>query len=311
MSKKSPGFTLVELLVVIAIIGILVALLLPAIQAAREAARRTQCMNHLKQIGVACHNHHDTYRFFPTGGYHWSYAPEFQPVSNTATDPPGQPLIPPKQRAGWAYQILPFLEEEIVYMGNGAATYDEAQIETMTTPISTYFCPSRRPPQVFVGNSWYPTNLAPAGSYGHAMIDYAGSNINNNGVIVQTNSNQTWANGAPISTASILDGTSNTMVVGEKRMNIARLGNFQSDDNEGYSSGWDHDVMRYTDRSPRPDHLDNPVGGDGNQRFGSSHPGGFLAVFADGAVHFISYDVDLTNFHHMGVRNDGEPVNLP
>ena len=226
---RPRAFTLVELLVVIAIIGILVALLLPAIQAARESARRIQCSNHLKQIDLGFQNHHDTYRFFPTAGHHWSYAPEYEGAT---------PLIAPKQRAGWAFQILPFIEQDIVYRGNGGTTLDEMQINAMGAKISTYFCPSRRPPQSVAGNSWY----GPAGSYAHAMIDDAGSNANNNGVVVQTNSNQTWANGAPISTATVTDGTSNTMVVGEKRLNYMAMGTMQSDDNEGYTCGWDHDV---------------------------------------------------------------------
>jgi prepilin-type N-terminal cleavage/methylation domain-containing protein len=312
MSRRNPGFTLVELLVVIAIIGVLVALLLPAVQMAREAARRTQCTNHLKQMGIACQNHHDTYKFFPSAGNYWGYAPEFEPVSNPAADPPGQPLIAPRQRAGWAYQILPFLEQNIVYMGNGASTYEDAQRQIMATPIPTYFCPSRRAPQVLTTNSWYPAGLAPQGTCSYAHMDYAGSNHSNTGVIIQTNANQTWANGGPISTAQVSDGTSNTILIGEKRLNVGRLGSFQSDDNEGYTSGFDHDVMRYTDRSPRLDHTNNdPAGGDGGQRFGSSHPGGFMAVFADASVRVISYDIELTNFNRLGMRNDGEPVTVP
>jgi prepilin-type N-terminal cleavage/methylation domain-containing protein len=128
---RPRAFTLVELLVVIAIIGILVALLLPAIQAARESARRTQCSNHLKQIGLGFQNHHDTYRFFPTAGHHWGYAPEYEGAT---------PLIAPKQRAGWAFQILPFIEQSIVYEGNGGTTLDEMQINAIGAKISTYFC---------------------------------------------------------------------------------------------------------------------------------------------------------------------------
>jgi prepilin-type N-terminal cleavage/methylation domain-containing protein len=288
------AFTLVELLVVIAIIGILVALLLPAIQAAREAARRVECNNHLKQFGIGFQNHHDTYKFFPTAGHHWSNAPDY--------DSNGTPLIAPKQRAGWGFQVLPFIEQEIVWNGNGGATVADQQKEAMGTTIATFFCPSRRSPEAFTGNAWY----GPGGSYAHAQTDYAASNHNNNGVVVRTNSNQTWSSGAPITTASITDGTTNTMVVGEKRLNVLGLGRFQSDDNEGYTSGWDHDVMRYTDRSPRPD----PRSGDGNQRFGSSHPGGFQGVFADGAVRFISFDIQLNVFHRMGQRNDGGVVSF-
>src|ERR1700704_3934696 len=105
--RMRDGFTLVELLVVIAIIGILVALLLPAIQSAREAARRTQCKNHLKQIGLGVLHHVDSFKFFPTGGT--VYSPE---ISDYIVN--GRPLGSDKQGLGWAYQILPYLEESAI-----------------------------------------------------------------------------------------------------------------------------------------------------------------------------------------------------
>jgi prepilin-type N-terminal cleavage/methylation domain-containing protein/prepilin-type processing-associated H-X9-DG protein len=124
------GFTLVELLVVIAIIGILVALLLPAIQAAREAARRTDCKNRLKQIGLAMQNHASTHRVFPTGG-----AVIYPKIEDYVANE--NPLGPEKQGLGWAYQILPYLEEGAI---QGLTTQDELQAST----ISLYVCPSRR-----------------------------------------------------------------------------------------------------------------------------------------------------------------------
>ncbi len=297
MSRLRRGFTLVELLVVIAIIGILVALLLPAIQAAREAARRTQCTNHLKQIGIAFQNHHDTYRYFPHGGNHYSYPPDYGQGLN--------PEVGPTQRAGWGFQILPFIEQELIWRGEGGADAEACQRNAMGAAIGTFFCPSRRPPMAVSGASWY----GPSGTYAHGMTDYAGSNHGNTGLIVQINSNGAWANGGPITTALVVDGTSNTLAVGEKRMNIKALGTLQNDDNEGYTSGFDHDVMRYTDTAhdPRPDVRS----GIGDQRFGSSHPGGFMTVFADGAVHFISYDIDGTNFANMGNRDDGAAIHFP
>src|SRR5216683_6161808 len=101
------GFTLIELLVVIAIIGVLIALLLPAVQKVREAANRTQCANNLKQIGLAVHNFHDTYGGFPNNGNQW-----YTGISFDASLTP-QPLK--YQQAGWGFQILPFLEQDNLY----------------------------------------------------------------------------------------------------------------------------------------------------------------------------------------------------
>jgi len=289
-----PGFTLVELLVVIAIIAVLIGLLLPAVQSAREAARRSQCTNHLKQIGLAALNHHETQRFFPSGGTGWIYPPDF--------DAGGMPLVAPRQRAGWAFQLLPYLEQDQAWSGQGGQTLDEQQINVIGALIPGYFCPSRRAPQRIVLNSWY----GPAGSYAHGMMDYAGSNTTNNGVIVQTANTQVWANGGPITVAAVTDGTSKTLFAAEKRLNRAALGTGQSDDNEGYSCGWDHDVMRATDADPRPD----PTTGIGENRFGSSHPSGFGSVFADGSVRGIGWGIDVTVFHRLGQRADGNAVNL-
>src|SRR5688500_14868950 len=111
--RRRYGFTLVELLVVIAIIGVLVALLLPAVQASREAARRTQCKNNLKQIGLAFHQHHDVHQFFPTGGWDWATPPTY--VNGT-------PAIGREQQAGWGFQILPYVEQTVVWNGGGGVT---------------------------------------------------------------------------------------------------------------------------------------------------------------------------------------------
>jgi prepilin-type N-terminal cleavage/methylation domain-containing protein len=296
--QRRSAFTLVELLVVIAIIGILIALLLPAVQAAREAARRSQCNNQLKQVGLAFHNHHDIFGFFPSGGNAWWYAPDYNN---------GTPEVAPRQRAGWGFQILPYLEQAAVHRGGSATTDANRQILAMGAKIPPLFCPSRRGPQAFSGGSWY----GPTGTYDHGQSDYGASQgTGNNGIVIWTHDQQRWDTAqGPISTANVLDGVSNTLMVGEKRLNQLGLGNFQGDDNEGYTSGWDHDVIRRTDRAPLPD--PNCSGCWGEERFGASHPGGFNAGVGDGSVRFIAYTVNLTVFGYIGRRNDNQVFNWP
>src|SRR5437868_280159 len=135
------GFTLVELLVVIAIIAVLIALLLPAVQAAREAARLTECKNHLKQIGLAVQNHLNTERIFPTGG--WSF--------NWVGDPDRG--FDKRQCGGWAYNILPWLEEKQIhdagkglsYQGSNSGAKSQKLGLMMAMASRTFLCPSRRP----------------------------------------------------------------------------------------------------------------------------------------------------------------------
>jgi prepilin-type N-terminal cleavage/methylation domain-containing protein len=130
------GFTLVELLVVIAIIGVLIALLLPAIQAAREAARISQCKNNLGQIGKAWQMHHSTQKFFPTGGWGWNWTGD--PDRGFDVRQPG----------GWMYNILPFMEQNTVHdMGKGETNYNtklNIQRDRLKVPLTCYTCPSRR-----------------------------------------------------------------------------------------------------------------------------------------------------------------------
>jgi prepilin-type N-terminal cleavage/methylation domain-containing protein/prepilin-type processing-associated H-X9-DG protein len=153
-ARPQHGFTLVELLVVIAIIGVLVALLLPAIQAAREAARRTQCNNNLRQIGIGMQNHLGALGSFPTGGN--TPNPVIGWYTTGGLNNPGRPLGPDKQGLGWAYQILPFLEQNAV---KSIVT----QLQLQQAGIPGYFCPSRRTAEKVAGVGGATT-----------LMDYAG-----------------------------------------------------------------------------------------------------------------------------------------
>jgi prepilin-type N-terminal cleavage/methylation domain-containing protein/prepilin-type processing-associated H-X9-DG protein len=304
MRLVPPGFTLVELLVVIAIIGILIALLIPAVQAAREAARRTHCQNNLKQLVLAAHSHHDAHGVLPTGGgptwqYHMTYVN-------------GGPAVGGEQHGGWGFQILPFMEGTVVQYDPNATTDMDRSITAIGTLIPTHFCPTRRNPERLetssVPTDWYPfgptvqmtPNPNPGRQFHHAPTDYAGSHLQNGvtGAVVQFPMTLTMG--------SILDGTSNVFFLGEKRLNVLQIGQYQGDDNEGYTSGWDHDTMRRTDVRPLPD----PIVGDGQQRFGSSHPLRFNMAFVDGSVHAIRYAIDPAAFLNLGLRLDGNSVSF-
>jgi prepilin-type N-terminal cleavage/methylation domain-containing protein/prepilin-type processing-associated H-X9-DG protein len=272
------GLTLLELLVVIAILAILIGLMVPAVQRVREAANRAACQNNLKQIGLAFHSHADAHGFFPSGGWEWYTPPTY--VN-------GVPLIGKDQQAGWGFQILPFVE--------GGNAWRAGPVAAIATPVPLFFCPSRRPPQTIDYQDEYTPPLT-GGILTHALGDYAASNLEGTGVVRQY---------FPVRFAEITDGTSCTLLVSEKRLNLALLGLRQPDDNEGYTSGWDEDTIRRTDDTPAPDFYGE---GSGEFVFGSSHPGCFNALFVDGSVRPISYSVDPTVFSNLGNKSDGQVI---
>jgi prepilin-type N-terminal cleavage/methylation domain-containing protein/prepilin-type processing-associated H-X9-DG protein len=285
--RHRDGFTLIELLVVIAIIGILIAMLVPAVQKVREAAARAQCQNNLKQIGLAFHNHHSALGYFPTGGWQWWSTPTY--IN-------GQPAVGAQQQAGWGFQILPYIEGANAWKGGNATNDDDRVRIAMGTPNPIFFCPSRRGPQTVTFQFPGFFNDRPIDC---ALSDYGASNWEMTGVVQQY---------LPLRIADVTDGTTNTLLVGEKRLNLQFLGQVQTDDDTGYASGWDQDIIRESDIAPMPDFY-APTG-DGERRFGASHPGRFNAVFGDGSVRPISYSIDLNTFKCLGNRNDGQPVNL-
>ncbi len=328
MSRRRSGFTLVELLVVIAIIGVLVALLLPAVQSAREAARRIQCTNHLKQFGLATHNFHDTFRELPNLGHGWWWHVNYTNGTNQPNGTPnytntGGSLV--KNRLigmGWGYQILPFMEQQNIFDGGGAATNYQKSILAISTPIPGHFCPSRRGNKVLpINGEWYNQPVGypfgSLGSYAHAPTDYAACCLDNNGrlgalVRIADPSNLSNIDGyEPTNFASIVDGTSNTLLYAEKRLNTTYINQYQGDDNEGYTSGFDHDTVRRGDRNRPPLKDIKSSNADGAQRFGSSHPGGFNAVLGDGSVRTITYTINNLTWEYFSRREDGNSVQLP
>jgi prepilin-type N-terminal cleavage/methylation domain-containing protein len=280
------AFTLIELLVVIAIIAILIGLLLPAVQKVREAASRTQCTNNLKQLAIAFHMHHDTLGVLPSGGTGWWIPPTY--------NAPGQPAVGSAQQGGWGFQILPFIEQTAVWQGGGG-TIAQCQINAIGAGIKTFFCPSRGGVRILPSTgSWY----GPGGSYPHAQTDYAASNGDNTGAVAYGYVGRKMV--------QITDGTANTLMLGDKRLDLAYLGQYMSDDNEGYTDGWDWDVERTVWGPPQPDAM--LWTGNGGNLFGSSHTSGVSMAMCDGAVRFISYNISQQTFHSLGTYNGGEVI---
>jgi len=299
--RSRRAFTLVELLVVIAIIGILVALLLPAVQAAREAGRRTQCGNHLKQIGLGIHNHTDVYRFLPTGGS--------TPWPNIQVTPANLPQVGAKQDMGWCFQILAFVEQKNLWETSNTGF-------VRTKRVEFYHCPSRRLKAFGSGGvnalndyaAATPTENMNMGSTGEApdaslwQGDIWGvPNARWSGVIIRK-PGQTQ----PINFSGIVDGTANVFIVSEKRIDRRNIDQGDWHDDCGWSDGWDPDTIRSTATKPAPDQN----GGVSGYEFGSSHPGIIQAVFADGSVRTIGYTVDINVFNRIGHRQDGNTVDL-
>jgi len=284
MIRPRTAFNLLELVVVLAIAGVLLGLLVPAVQRVRAAAYNSQCQNNLHQLGLAFHAHHAQFGFFPTGGWEWYTPPAYG--SN------GAPLVGAQQPAGWGFQILSFVEANNVAKA-GAVT-------AIATPTPVFFCPARRSPQTVV----YPDEYTPAltgGPLTHALCDYAASNLDGTGVVMQY---------YPVTIADITDGTSTTLLLAEKWLDLSLLGQPQPGDNEGYTAGWDHDTLRSVMDTPMLDSRGIWDSSEFAEHFGSSHPAKLNAVLADGSVRSIAYGVNVQVFQLLGNKSDGASFNL-
>ena len=303
--RESKGFTLVELLVVIAIIGILIALLLPAVQAAREAARKMQCQNNLKQLALACLNHESTHGWFPTNGFSGSWI--------------GDPDLgyDDKQPGGWMYNILPYMEQQTFHdqgKGESAERKREIWTQAITVPIGAFFCSSRRQPLVTTFGPYWSTHTYPwsninySSSQVYCRNDYA---INCGDTLVanpfsKSEDGTSYPRGM-VKLATVTDGTSQTYLAGEKWLSPDEYatGASAGDDACAYA-GHDWGNARWTNAAFPP--LQDRAGIYFPWNFGSAHPGGVNMAFCDGSVHSIDYTI-LPEIHaRLGNRHDNQPI---
>lgn len=313
---RRTGYTVTELLVVIAIIGILMALLLPAVQYVRENSRRTTCANNLTQIGKAFAGHNVQWEIFPHAGFDWrtprGKGGNGDPLPATARGP----VL--KQNWGWAYQILPYLERERDYQNS-----DDARVASLI--ISSYFCPSRRRPQARNGIE---CGIA-AGPRG--ALDYAGNGgtgiakgdprtaplfpfpaepeawINQNGTVIPVGYFDTAGVFHPerdrVALGNIKDGATTTILVGERNVNRRRMADpSQQDENNGYIAGYSWDTIRWAYAIPAADREDMS---DFDTRFGSSHGMVVQFVMCGGEVKSLNTSIDLITFQQLCDRNHG------
>jgi prepilin-type N-terminal cleavage/methylation domain-containing protein/prepilin-type processing-associated H-X9-DG protein len=304
----SAAFTLVELLVVITIIGILIALLLPAVQAARESARNMQCTNNLKQIGLSCLSHEQARGFFPTAGWSAATGIGFIAADPDLGDDIGQP-------GGWIFNILPYLEQQAIHdLGAGKTDAEKRPLfaQREQTPLTGMGCPSRRPVGTLrpIDPTHSPINCDTLAR--GAKGDYAG----NAGDAVSPESANTntgiFYHKSTTRVAEITDGLSNTYLVGEKAISpdYYETGESGGDDDTLYI-GANCDVLRSTypgtADAPKSPLQDQP-GVEDPWRFGSAHAGGLNMSFCDGSVRSITYLIDLETHRCLGNRADGSAI---
>ncbi len=289
---RRPGFTLVELLVVIAIIGILVAMLLPAVQAAREAARRTQCVNNITQIGISLHTYEFNWESLPAGSVN--------PEGPIRSEPQGIQL-------SWIVALLPYLEERPLeqHIDKAAGAYAEVNAFARRAGIPTLKCPSSSDPFFNEAETTFRSS-------------YVGCHHDREAPIAADNNGLLFLN-SRVRYADIFDGSSHTILLGEANTDPEGLGWMSGTratlrntstfagltpvQNGAYNSNPKTAQIQRDAEKQWADPLF--VGG-----FGSHHPGGANFNFADGSTQFLRDDLDEQVRRQLGARSDGEiPLN--